>query len=120
MSCTWRWWCPYSKSRRPARSRLCFFKNVRHERHDFANVEHMMAGDPRQHHSHGDPRSDAPAHDGHVAHLSPETDSGHDKYAGHSVEMFRRKFWGTLLLSIPTVGWAPMIHPGSGTRQWEP
>src|SRR5262245_44945319 len=36
--------------------------------------------------------------------------SGHDKHAGHSVEMFRHKFWGTLLLSIPPVIWAPMIQ----------
>jgi P-type Cu2+ transporter len=35
---------------------------------------------------------------------------GHDKHAGHSVEMFREKFWGTLLLSIPTIVWAPMIQ----------
>jgi Cu2+-exporting ATPase len=39
-------------------------------------------------------------------------EAGHDKHAGHSVEMFRRKFWGTLLLSIPTLFWAPM------TRRW--
>ena len=24
--------------------------------------------------------------------------------------MFRQKFWGTLLLSIPTIVWAPMIQ----------
>jgi Cu2+-exporting ATPase len=36
--------------------------------------------------------------------------SGHDKHAGHSVEMFRQKFLGTLLLSIPTLLWAPMIQ----------
>ena len=36
--------------------------------------------------------------------------AGHDKHAGHSVAMFRQKFWGTLLLSIPTVIWAPMIQ----------
>jgi Cu2+-exporting ATPase len=35
---------------------------------------------------------------------------GHDRHAGHSVEMFRQKFWGTLLLSVPTVIWAPMIQ----------
>ncbi len=35
---------------------------------------------------------------------------GHERHAGHSVEMFRQKFWGTLLLSIPTVVWAPMIQ----------
>src|SRR5262245_36169143 len=36
--------------------------------------------------------------------------SGHDEHAGHSLEMFRQKFWGTLLLSIPTVIWSPMIQ----------
>ena len=35
---------------------------------------------------------------------------GHDRHAGHSVEMFRQKFWGTLVLSIPTLIWAPMIQ----------
>ena len=38
--------------------------------------------------------------------------SGHDKHAGHSAEIFRQKFWGTLLLSIPAVIWSPM------TRHW--
>jgi Cu2+-exporting ATPase len=40
--------------------------------------------------------------------------------------MFRRKFWGTLLLSIPTVVWAPMIQHwfgyqalgGPGASRW--
>jgi Cu2+-exporting ATPase len=35
---------------------------------------------------------------------------GHNKHAGHSVEMFRQKFRGTLLLSIPAVIWSPMIQ----------
>jgi Cu2+-exporting ATPase len=38
----------------------------------------------------------------------------HDKHAGHSVEMFRQKFLGTLLLTIPTVIWAPMIQEWFG------
>ena len=44
------------------------------------------------------------------AHAPQHSAAGHDKHAGHSVEMFRQKFWGTLLLSIPTVIWAPMIQ----------
>jgi Cu2+-exporting ATPase len=32
--------------------------------------------------------------------------------------MFRRKFWGTLLLSIPTVVWAPMIQHWFGYEAW--
>ncbi len=51
--------------------------------------------------------------------------AGHDKHAGHSVEMFRDKFWISLLLTIPTIiwghmvprltGWHPPMFPGS---QW--
>src|SRR5688500_11955813 len=59
------------------------------------------------------PSSDAVAPDearplaSHAAHGAHD---GHDKHAGHSVEMFRRKLWGTLLLSVPTVVWSPMIQ----------
>ena len=49
----------------------------------------------------------APAHQ-HGVHTD------HDKHAGHSVEMFRQKFWGTLLLSVPTIVWAPMIQQWFG------
>jgi len=34
----------------------------------------------------------------------------HDRHVGHSAEMFRQKFWGTFLLSIPTIIWSPMIQ----------
>jgi Cu2+-exporting ATPase len=35
---------------------------------------------------------------------------GHDKHAGHSVEMFRDKFWVTLLLTVPTLVWGHMLQ----------
>src|SRR5215216_744638 len=41
---------------------------------------------------------------GHGAHAA------HDKHAGHSVEMFRSRFWITLLLSIPVVLYSPMVQ----------
>src|SRR5262245_11299230 len=56
------------------------------------------------------PDTAAHGHDAHVAHGADHSAGGHDKHAGHSVEMFRQKFWGTLLLSIPTVIWATMIQ----------
>jgi Cu2+-exporting ATPase len=34
---------------------------------------------------------------------------GHDKHAGHDPEVFRRRFWVTLLVSIPVVVTSPMI-----------
>ena len=60
------------------------------------------------HHPHhrGDPRT--------VSHHQHDPHTGHDKHAGHSVEMFRQKFWGTLLLSVPTIVWAPMIQEWFG------
>ena len=50
------------------------------------------------------------AHGAHGSHDVHDAAASHDKHAGHSVEMFRQKFWGTLLLSIPTIIWAPMIQ----------
>lgn len=50
--------------------------------------------------------------------------AGHDKHAGHSVEMFRSRFWISLLLTIPVVLYSEMVQdwlhfsmpdfPGSG------
>jgi Cu2+-exporting ATPase len=45
----------------------------------------------------------APAHAGHEGH------QGHDKHAGHDPEMFRRRFWITLLLTIPLVVTSEMV-----------
>jgi P-type Cu2+ transporter len=64
------------------------------------------------------------AHRAHESHVGV----GHDKHAGHSVEMFRDKFWGTFLLSVPTIVWAPMIQHwfgyqapgGSAASRWVP
>ena len=50
------------------------------------------------------------AHGAHGSYDVHDAAASHDKHAGHSVEMFRQKFWGTLLLSIPTIIWAPMIQ----------
>jgi Cu2+-exporting ATPase len=34
---------------------------------------------------------------------------GHDKHAGHSVAMFRDKFWLSLALTVPTLMWGHML-----------
>ena len=38
----------------------------------------------------------------------------HDKHAGHSVAMFRDKFWISLLLTIPTLVWGHMLQRAFG------
>src|SRR5215208_7471093 len=45
----------------------------------------------------------------HVA-MSHGAHAEHDKHAGHSVEMFRSRFWITLLLSISVVLYGPMVQ----------
>jgi P-type Cu2+ transporter len=52
----------------------------------------------------------------HHAHGTAEAKvaSGHDKHAGHSVAMFRDKFWLSLVLTVPTVFWEPMIQDWFG------
>ncbi|MCA1790098.1 MAG: heavy metal translocating P-type ATPase, partial [Thioalkalivibrio sp.] len=46
-------------------------------------------------------------------HDDPESDGhreGHDKHAGHSVGMFRNKFWFSLALTLPVVFWSEHIQ----------
>jgi Cu2+-exporting ATPase len=79
-----------------------------------------MTGDTHHHHGHGTPSDDS-------GHGPSSDDSGHDKHAGHSVAMFRDKFWISLLLTLPTLVWGHMLQrvlgytaphfPGS---QWLP
>src|SRR5947207_1423859 len=38
----------------------------------------------------------------------------HDKHAGHSVAMFRDKFWWSVALTVPTVIWSPMVEQWLG------
>ena len=38
----------------------------------------------------------------------------HDKHAGHSPEMFKQKFWLSLILTIPVVLYSPMIQDWLG------
>ncbi|MHB1323805.1 MAG: HAD-IC family P-type ATPase, partial [Coriobacteriia bacterium] len=43
----------------------------------------------------------------HGGHDAP-AGSGHDRHAGHSVAMFRDRFWLSLALTLPTVVWSEM------------
>ena len=66
--------------------------------HEHTGVHHP-AGAAQQHqqpHQH-QPRSASHEH------------AGHDQHAGHSVAMFRQKFWVSLLLTLPAIVWGEMI-----------
>jgi P-type Cu2+ transporter len=63
------------------------------------------------HHDHGPdaaPRAGGEVRGGHRN--AAEDHAGHDQHAGHSPEMFRDKFWLSLILTIPVVFWAAHIQ----------
>ncbi|HZD24397.1 MAG TPA: copper-translocating P-type ATPase [Acidimicrobiia bacterium] len=54
------------------------------------------------HHEHG--KTQAP-HDSHA-----DQDGGHDQHAGHSVAMFRDRFWLSLILTLPVVFYSETVQ----------
>jgi P-type Cu2+ transporter len=61
-------------------------------------VEELRKEAGHAHADHG--HDDHDAHDGH----------DHDAHAGHSVEMFRSKFWLSLILTLPVVYWSEHVQ----------
>src|SRR6202049_1371608 len=48
--------------------------------------------------------------DQHACHKKAAMSGGHDRHAGHSVAMFRDKFWLSLALTIPVVVWSSDVQ----------
>lgn len=46
----------------------------------------------------------------HKNHTHDNVHSGHDKHAGHSVAMFRDRFWWSLIVTIPIVLYSPAVQ----------
>ena len=51
-----------------------------------------------------------PAPDPHAGHIMSDTHGSHDRHAGHSVAMFRDKFWLSFALTIPVVFWSTDVQ----------
>lgn len=81
-----------------------------------------MSHDHHSGHAHGAPHSamavqtadEHAAHDPRNRRTTHDEATTHDKHAGHSVAMFRDRFWISLILSIPTLIWEPMIQAWFG------
>ena len=65
-----------------------------------------MTGHDHSHHEHNRPHDRGSA-ESHAEHA-------HDRHAGHSVKMFRDKFWLSLALTIPTLVWGHMLPSALG------
>ncbi|HPU39816.1 MAG TPA: heavy metal translocating P-type ATPase, partial [Microthrixaceae bacterium] len=75
---------------------------------DMTSTPHDAHLAPAGHHDHGEHTAHGQPpgsgdHSGHEAH------AGHDKHAGHDPEMFRRRFWVSLVLTIPLVVTSHMV-----------
>ena len=60
--------------------------------------------EPMTHRAHGQ------AVDLHAGHTMSEAHASHDRHAGHSVAMFRDKFWLSFALTIPVVFWSTDVQ----------
>jgi P-type Cu2+ transporter len=69
-----------------------------------------MTGHTHNHNNHSDHSGHTDSHSGH----SDGGHDGHDKHAGHSVAMFRDRFWLSLVLTIPVFYWSDMIQEWFG------
>jgi P-type Cu2+ transporter len=89
----------------------------KHSGHDSAHGkddEHVDRGD--RHEEHGDEHEKHSGHGGrqgshdggHDKH-SGHSD-GHDKHAGHHTEVFKKKFWVSLIITFPVLVLSPMIQ----------
>jgi Cu2+-exporting ATPase len=77
---------------------------------------------PHEHHSHS--HQSKPVEPGypehpeqrvpHDLHLQGTEHAGHDKHAGHSLAMFRKKLWLSVVLTIPTLVWGHMLQSALG------
>src|SRR5260370_17145366 len=48
--------------------------------------------------------------DPHAGHKMSDIQGAHDRHAGHSVAMFRDKFWLSFALTIPVVFWSTDVQ----------
>jgi len=51
-----------------------------------------------------------PASNSHAGHKMSDMHGSHDRHAGHSVAMFRDKFWLSFALTIPVVFWSADVQ----------
>jgi P-type Cu2+ transporter len=62
------------------------------------------------------PEAHAQAPDPHAGHNMQGPHGNHDRHAGHSVAMFRDKFWLSLALTIPVVFWSTDVEQWLGYK----
>jgi P-type Cu2+ transporter len=102
----------------PPRFRFTKLSGIMHQNYEHHQHEHEAHGAATKvtpakpgYPEHPVKRGAAPA----VAGAKPHGEHAmHDKHAGHSIAMFRRKFWVSLALTVPTLIWGHMLQKALG------
>ena len=79
-----------------------------HHHHDHLDADSHGQAMPQGHGHSALDEAPAPAHDSHAGH-DHDAHAGHGEHAGHSVAMFRNRFWVSLILSVPVVIFSHMV-----------
>ncbi|HEX3158247.1 MAG TPA: heavy metal translocating P-type ATPase, partial [Gemmatimonadaceae bacterium] len=75
----------------------------------------MSATHPHDHHGgHAAGGTATHDHDARDEPAPPDDHAAHDKHAGHSVAMFRDKFWLSLAMTVPILVWGHMLPRAIG------
>ena len=81
------------------------------------STDHSMRDDPMEHdmpqHSMHNMEMDHASHAAQSAHTEHDEHVSHTDHTGHE-QMFRNRFWGSLLLSIPVLVFSPMVQDWLG------
>lgn len=99
---------------------------IDHAMHEHSTHQHEAAQQPAMDKAIHGREVDHSAHTGHMEHAAPQTDysahAGHDAHAGHGAhtdhsgheDMFRRRFWVSLVLTIPVLLYSHMLQEWFG------
>ncbi len=94
---------------------------MNHSNHDHSNHEEASSAEPSHdaHDAHAEQAHgahDSRAEQAHDAHNGHGDQGGHDKHAGHSPEMFRDRFWFSLVLTLPILYFSEQVQQILGYR----
>ncbi|HEY6022165.1 MAG TPA: heavy metal translocating P-type ATPase, partial [Candidatus Paceibacterota bacterium] len=103
-------------------------KHAQHGSHVMSDDTQSQSMDHAMHHEHAGhdmaEHASHAMHDMHMDHTDHKADSSHTEHSEHAhhadhtghEQMFRSRFWGSLLLSIPVLVFSPMIQELLGLR----
>lgn len=85
-----------------------------HANHSSHSMNQQMHNEHADHNMAGAPTHDMPMD--HSKHQAASSHTEHGQHAGHTghEKMFRSRFWGSLILSIPVLLFSPMIQEWLG------